>query len=127
VLCWGDNLGNGSTQESSVPVAVPGLSSGVAAIASGDGDTCALTTAGGVLCWGDNSYGQLGYDPSSPSSVPVAVSGLSSGVAAITVGFGYTCALTAAGGALCLGRNCYGQLGNDSITNSHVPAAVVEP
>jgi hypothetical protein len=65
VKCWGDNatgeLGDNTTVQRFTPVNVSGLASGVAAIAAGNGNTCALVTAGGVVkCWGDNTLGQLG-------------------------------------------------------------------
>jgi alpha-tubulin suppressor-like RCC1 family protein len=130
VLCWGASsngqLGNGATADSGVPVAVAGLSSGATAIATGDNHTCALTSAGSVLCWGSITRGQLGNDATWPydSGMPVAVSGLSSGVTAIAAGGDHTCALTSAGSVLCWGANEFGQLGNGSTTDSHVPVAV---
>jgi hypothetical protein len=77
VQCWGNNdygaLGDNSTLPSWVPVAVTGLSSGIAAIASGAEHTCALTTVGGVQCWGGNYWGQLGNNSTTDGLVPVAV------------------------------------------------------
>lgn len=124
VLCWGRNangqLGNGTTVDSAVPVAVSGLS-GVAAITAGGSHTCALTTAGGVQCWGVNGSGQLGNGSTASASAPVAVGGLSGSVVAIAGGWLHTCALTSAGSVQCWGRNFDGELGNGTTTDAATP------
>ena len=129
VQCWGrndgGNLGDGSSDRSkSIPVDVSGLTSGVTAIASGAGLSCALTAAGGVKCWGWNDYGQLGDGSTTNRSTPVDVVGLASGVAAIAPGAHHTCALTKAGGVECWGNNASGELGNGSRAFSGTPVNV---
>lgn len=128
VKCWGDNgygqLGNGTTTDSTTPVDVSGLTSGVTSVAAATNQTCALTTAGGVKCWGWNSYGELGDNTTTQRSTPVDVSGLTSGVAAITVGSHHACALTTTGGVKCWGYNTWGQLGDDTSTERHTPVDV---
>ena len=136
VYCWGldssGQLGNGSTAQSLVPVAVS-TSGGLAGktivqLAAGNSHTCALDTTGTAYCWGANGNGQLGNNSAIKSTVPVAVT--TSGVLAgktltqITAGFGHTCALDSTGTAYCWGANGNGQLGNGSTTQSLVPVAV---
>jgi uncharacterized repeat protein (TIGR01451 family) len=123
VKCWGSSSGN--DLYNTIPVTVSGLASGVAAVAAGSYHTCALTTAGGVKCWGSNVGGQLGDGSTDDSSTPVQVGGLTSGVAAIAAGNFHTCALLTAGGVECWGANYYGELGDGSNIDSHVPVAVI--
>jgi alpha-tubulin suppressor-like RCC1 family protein len=126
--CWGANssgqLGNGTMTDSSSPVDVTGLTSGVAGLSLGWQHSCALTTAGGVKCWGINDYGTLGNNSTSASSVPVSVSGLASGVSTVSAGYYHTCALTTGGAVKCWGYNANNQLGVTGILQSTVPVAV---
>jgi alpha-tubulin suppressor-like RCC1 family protein len=70
--------------------------------------------------------GQLGNNSTSTSLVPVHVVDLVSvagSVSVIAAGGMSTCAI-ARGRAYCWGYNSYGQLGNNSTTNSSVPLLV---
>jgi hypothetical protein len=81
VECWGKDwegeLGIGTiARGSSIPVSVDGLSSGVAAIASGTRHTCALLKVGGVKCWGFNGEDQIGGASGEYISHPTSIEGL---------------------------------------------------
>ncbi|MFN8019442.1 MAG: Calx-beta domain-containing protein [Acidimicrobiales bacterium] len=129
VSCWGSGLngrlGNGATSDSSVPVPVTGLQSGVTAIAVGNYSACALTSAGAVSCWGSGIYGQLGNGSTADSSTPVGVSGLSSGVTSISAGDAHVCAqLTSSAVPRCWGDNTSSQLGDALLTKATTPVSV---
>jgi alpha-tubulin suppressor-like RCC1 family protein len=130
VKCWGFDgsgaLGDGSFDFSppygrATPADVSGLTNGVAQISVGGYHTCALTTSGGVKCWGGNYFGALGDNGMLNTSTPGDVVGLTSGVAQISAGAYYTCALMTTGGVKCWGYNFQGQLGNGTFTTGFLP------
>ena len=112
------------TGQQAYTIVVGGAVLHVTQIAAGGYHTCAVTTSGGAKCWGYNYNGQLGNNSTTQSKVPVDVFGLTSGVASLGAGYSHTCAVTASGGAKCWGYNTYGQLGNNSFTDSKVPVDV---
>lgn len=124
--CWGQNtygqLGNGTFSWRSIPTVVSNLSNDVAAVSPGARHTCALTTLGGVKCWGYNdNNGYLGNGSTTSSNTPVDVTGLTTGVAAVSVGSEHTCALLNTGEAKCWGKD---YLGNGSPFGSSTPVTV---
>ncbi|MBK6311085.1 MAG: hypothetical protein IPF42_11045 [Candidatus Microthrix sp.] len=126
VSCWGENftgaLGDGTTTDSRVPVAVIGIANATA-IAASNFQTCALLADGGVSCWGFNGEGQLGNGTTTDSSVPVLVTGITDATA-VAIGNSHSCALLADGGVSCWGRNDYGLLGDGTTIDSSVPIPV---
>ena len=124
--CWGNNslgqLGDGSSANSSTPVAVSGgLSLG--ALTAGSTHVCGLTGTGAAYCWGNDSVGQLGDGSNTNSPAPVAVS-TSLRFSALAAGTDHTCGLATDAAAYCWGDNAFGQLGDTSTTRSSQPVAV---
>ncbi len=118
VKCWGQGdhgqLGDGNWTDSSTPVAVSGLTSGVASIyaSATAGHFCAITTGGAAKCWGYDDWGQTGTGSAGDQGTPVTVSGMSSGAASIGMGGSETCAVSTAGLLQCWGAGGNGELGN---------------
>jgi alpha-tubulin suppressor-like RCC1 family protein len=117
VKCWGSNtqgqLGNGARPgTSTTPVDVAGLASGVSALVTGGGHSCALVAGGAVKCWGINNDGQLGNGTTTSSNTPVDVVGLGGPVKGLSAGLIHVCALMSAGSIKCWGSNSIGQLGD---------------
>lgn len=120
VKCWGYNgtgiLGNNSTTDSTVPVQVSGLTTGVASIDVGTTSACVITGSFGAKCWGGNANGQLGDGTLETRLTPVSVLGLTSGVNEISIGSSHGCAITTTYSIKCWGLNTSGQLGDGVVT-----------
>lgn len=137
LYCWGTGingaLGNNTTTDSTVPVAVytSGVLSAKTALEVNVGvwHTCATAkdaaNAVGVYCWGQNASGQLGNNTTTNSSVPVAVSVLAGGLQGHTItglkGGGNRGCVIADQTTYCWGLNYIGQLGDGTTTTRTVP------
>jgi alpha-tubulin suppressor-like RCC1 family protein len=130
-VCWGENssgqLGNGTTTNSAVPVALS-VNPGFSLFSAGTFFTCGYNpdTEGVTSCWGNNGVGQLGNGTTTNSTAPVIVAG-SLNFTSIRSGGKHACGIVNGATALnayCWGDNSSGQLGNGTMTNGSTPVAV---
>jgi len=139
VYCWGKNnygqLGNGTTTNSNVPVAVTVPSTLGSAnwdadsISLGDDYTC-VTSVHGTYCWGLNNRGQFGNGTTTNRNIPVLVqvpNVASDILVRITTGGYHTCAVTSASKTYCWGGNTSGQIGDNTIIDRYTPVLVAQP
>lgn len=128
VYAWGDNsdrgkLGDGTTDDRSKPVRVPGVSD-VTEVAAGFHHSLALTAGGDVYGWGRNDDGTLGVGKSDTAvEKPVKIAGLSN-VTDVSAGGGHSLAVTAGGDVYSWGENANGQLGDGTRESRDEPVRV---
>lgn len=130
---WGANtygqLGDGTTVDSAVPVAVS-APAGVrfTRISAGGSHSLALGDDGNAYAWGRNAAGQLGDGLGADSAIPVLVA-LPAGVTFtdIDAGDDFSLALGDDGATYAWGINAEGQLGNGAFTSSALPVLVSAP
>jgi alpha-tubulin suppressor-like RCC1 family protein len=140
IKCWGWNeygqLGNGSFDDSSVPVSVEAFFWQETSFSAGNFQTCAIGgitgTQSDVWCWGlvpDQSSDPDEEDYSSPYAIQIF--GTPSDTIEVTSARGFNCALSETGRVKCWGTNSYGELGNGTIgglgSYDPFPAYVVDP
>ena len=98
------------------------------AIGAGEEYAMAISSAGKLSGWGSNPAGELGNNSTTDSHVPMSVdtSGALSGksITKVSLGGAFTIALSSSGDLFSWGNNAHGQLGNNSLDESHVPVHV---
>lgn len=123
VYCWGDGqfgqLGNNSTTSSLMPLI--SSASNMSQVSAGGSHSCSTSTVGAAFCWGLNGSGQVGDNTVTNKLISTAVSGLSSGVAKVVAGSGFSCAQMSSGAVKCWGANSSGVLGDGSLISRQFP------
>lgn len=142
IKCWGGNwygqLGDGTTEDSNLPVYVLDINNAEKLYLDGYYSSCALLEDKTIKCWGQNDFGQLGdgsdidnqsedceqFDEwSYGCSVPRVVVGINNATDIVYNGY-FGCTLLEDKTVNCWGYNYYGQLGNGTTSNSSVPVEV---
>lgn len=135
VYCWGENgygqLGNGSTTDSTTPVAVStaGVLNGltVKTLKSNADTTCVIASDDKLYCWGYGRFGALANGSTANSTVPIAVTGGALGAKTIKqlhMSSNTTCVVASDDQMYCWGYGIYGTLGNGSSSHSSSTMAV---
>ena len=126
---WGRNfygqLGDNSITNRSSPVQTVSGGTNWKLIACGTGHTAAIKTDGTLWTWGSNSDGQLGDNSVSNRSSPVQTVSAGTNWKQVACGQYHTAAIKTDGTLWTWGRNFYGQLGDNSITNRSSPVQTV--
>jgi alpha-tubulin suppressor-like RCC1 family protein len=122
---WGWNgnaqLGNGSTEDSSVPVKVARLTD-IQSISAGANHVMAIKDDGTVWVWGSNYYGQLGLEEVDVTSYIPTQLYTGSDIAMINAGYYYSLAVKNDGTVWAWGENKNGKLGDGTTERSPYPS-----
>ncbi|MGV3664023.1 MAG: cadherin-like beta sandwich domain-containing protein, partial [Prosthecobacter sp.] len=134
LAAWGGNnygqLGNNTTTSSNVPVTVmtagtPLAGRAVVALGAGASHNLVLCSDGTLVTWGAGPLGTGGSSSGLPVAVTTAGTPLAGRTAAsIAVGVSHNVVACSDGTLVSWGINNFGQLGNNTVTDSLLPTAV---
>jgi alpha-tubulin suppressor-like RCC1 family protein len=126
---WGYNgygqlgINNASFRQSPVQTVAAGTN--WKQVSCGRGSTAAIKTDGTLWTWGGNSYGQLGNNAVADRSSPVQTVAAGTNWKQVSVGQHHTAAIKTDGTLWLWGRNQFGQLGDNTVTNRSSPVQTV--
>ena len=127
--CWGSNtygqLGNGETTERHEPVSIElGEGRTVKTVSVELGYICAILDNDSLVCWGRNHQGQLGDGNSNYRYPPTPLHFEANRYAQKVAIEHHSCAILNDDSLVCWGENDYGQLGDDTRIDRHIPTPV---
>ncbi|MDR1300292.1 MAG: hypothetical protein LBK50_01140 [Candidatus Nomurabacteria bacterium] len=108
-------LGDGSGDDSLVPIAVSGIDGEVTSVSVGFFGSCAVTNLGKFYCWGDDTSGQVGVGAAFTARLLKDYGS----VVPIASGYAHNCAEF-----YCIGENGSGQLGDGTVVSNPAMTAV---
>jgi alpha-tubulin suppressor-like RCC1 family protein len=127
--CWGLNgygqLGNNTIVRSSSPVQTVAFGTNWKQVSCSKYVIAAIKTDGTLWCWGNNTSGQIGDNTSANKSSPVQTIAFGTNWKQVAAGAFYTAAIKNDGTLWTWGRNDYGQLGDNSVTQRNSPVQTV--
>lgn len=121
---WGYCVAGVNSSESTIYTSAGVPLTDVVQVATSDFFACALKTNGDVYCWGQNS---LIFGDNTIRTYATKKAGLSDIGYIATSGDNHACAISKQGITKCWGDNGYGQLGNNSTTDSVTPVTITNP
>ena len=126
---WGYNtygqLGNNTTFNRSSPVQTISSGTNWKSVAGGWYHTAAIKTDGTLWSWGRNGNGQLGDNTITDKSSPVQTIASGTNWKLVACGAYHTAAIKTDGTLWSWGRNSYGQLGDNTITDKSSPVQTI--
>jgi alpha-tubulin suppressor-like RCC1 family protein len=126
---WGRNnvgqLGNNTLTHQSSPVQVVGFATTWSKVSGGIEHTAAIKTDGTLWSWGSGGFGSLGDNTATNRSSPIQTITGGTTWSQVSAGNEFTFAIKTDGTLWSWGKNDYGQLGNNTITNRSSPIQTV--
>jgi uncharacterized repeat protein (TIGR02543 family) len=140
VFTWGYNgyggLGDGTEQYKKLPNEITSNfqleeDDQVIYVAAGNNYSLAITDTGRVFSWGDNAFEKLGNNSTTRQHIPNEITErfeleTEDQIVYIDGSSSHSMALSTTGRVFTWGRNEYGQLGDDSKSDRHVPTEITE-
>jgi alpha-tubulin suppressor-like RCC1 family protein len=129
--CWGKNsygqLGDNTTTQRSSPVQTVAFGTNWKQVSCGtySSYTTAIKNDGTLWCWGYSGYGQLGDNTGTQRSSPVQTITYGTNWKQVASGGNHTAAIKTDGTLWCWGKNSYGQLGDNTVTQRSSPVQTI--
>jgi alpha-tubulin suppressor-like RCC1 family protein len=118
-------LGDNTTTDKSSPVQTIAFGTNWKQVSTGSSHTAAIKTDGTLWAWGQNSSGRLGDNTTTGRISPVQTVAFGTNWKQVSAGNQHTAAIKTDGTLWTWGRNNYGQLGDNYVTDKSSPVQTI--